>query len=107
MNIQQVDPRMISISQLRQDIDAFYQLLAERGEALVVKNQDLLFVAISPQRYLTQKKVSESSQLDEAINSINKIRATSSRDHKNVADYVIRMREARKNQWKKLSLTPR
>lgn len=102
MDIGQFNSKIISITQLRRDIDALENVLAKEEEAVVMRNQDVIFVAVSPKRYLEMNaKTSDSDQINEAFNIINQLR-TSHKSHKPLAsDFVIRERDERVKKWTK------
>lgn len=52
MQLQQLDPKFITVTQLRRDIDILEKILEKYEEAWVIKNQDVLFIAMSPKKYL-------------------------------------------------------
>lgn len=100
MNIQQINPKIISITQLRKDIDALNKILAEQDEAWVVKNQNVLFVAVKPEKY-QQMKEKKTERIKQAIKLIESIRAKHKSDKELASDYVIKMRDERIAKWKK------
>lgn len=100
MNIQQINPKIISITQLRKDIDALNKILAEEDETWVVKNQDVLFVTIKPEKY-QQMKEEKTERISQAIKLIESIRAQHKSDRELALNYVIKMRDERIAKWKK------
>lgn len=103
MKMQQFNPKMISISQLRRDIDVLEETLASEEEALVMRNQSLLFVALTPEKYQKLQNIQEhKSTVEEAVSAIGRIRNQFGQAKKAlVSDYVSRMREKRVKRWKK------
>lgn len=102
MTIQQINPKCVSITQIRRDIDVLNQVLVQEKEAFVVKNQQLLFIAVSPEKYKTfSKEVKNRHTIEQAIASINQIRKTSKTKPPSVSRYVIKMRDERVKKWKK------
>jgi len=103
MKIQQFNPKMISISQLRRDINVLEQALASEEEALVMRNQSLLFVALTPEKYKRLQNIQERKPgIEEAVLAIGRIRNQFGQAKKTlVSDYISRMREERIKRWKK------
>jgi len=106
MQLQQFNSKIISITQLRRDIDVLENTLAQNDEALVVKNQDLLFAALSPRRYeQVQRNEQKQDQrtIDEAIADINFLRQKYGQTKKKNAGsaYVIKMRDEARKRWTK------
>lgn len=101
--MQQFNPKMISISQLRRDIDVLEQVLASEEEALVMRNQNLLFVALTPEKYQRLQNIQEhKSGVKEAVLAIGRIRNQFGQARKTlVSDYISQMREKRVKRWKK------
>lgn len=102
MKMQQFNPKMISITQLRRDIDVLKKILAQESEALVMSNQSLLFVAIAPEKYKSLQ-VDERETIKKAVAAIEKIRQDFGGVKRvtTVSDYVSGMRERRIKKWKK------
>ncbi len=100
--MQQFNPKMISITQLRRDIDVLKKILAQESEALVMSNQSLLFVAIAPEKYKSLQ-VDERETIKKAVAAIEKIRQDFGGVKRvtTVSDYVSGMRERRIKKWKK------
>lgn len=110
MDIQQFNSKLISITKIRRDIDALEKVLFEEKEAVVVRNQDVLFVAMTPARYqelqpADQKKV----QIEDITAKIDKIRQKYGTKRKQVSasDFVIKMRDERAEKWKDYFSIPR
>lgn len=104
MQLQQFDPKMISITQLRRDIDVLETTLARNDEALVVRNQDLLFVALSPrsyERYQIMNKQNNTDSINDAVASINAFREKYGKTKvKNAgSNAVIKMRDDARKRW--------
>lgn len=98
MNLQQLNPKIISITQVRRDIDILHKVLSEQNEAFIVKNQRLLFIAVSPEKYQAFSR-DKKNKIERAIVSINKIRNTYKSKTKSISRYVMRMRDERMRQW--------
>ncbi len=69
-------------------------------EALVTKNQKVLFVALKPEKY--KRMVGKELRVDQGVSAIAEVRAKYGKDKKtSVSDYVAKMREERKKKWTK------
>ncbi|MGB9707079.1 MAG: hypothetical protein ACPLXP_03345 [Microgenomates group bacterium] len=103
MKMQQFDPKIISITQLRRDIDALEEILVKNEEAWIMRNQDLLFVALAPERYRRlQSGEVEENKIDAAVAAIKDIRNKFGRAKKtSISDYVSLMREERIKKWRR------
>lgn len=104
MKIQQFNPRMISISQLRRQTKDLEKILAFGEEALIMRNQSVLFVAISPEKYREiQENNKDKTKIAKAISVINKIRQENKKRTRkiSVGEYVSKMREQRTRKWKR------
>ncbi|MBI3559356.1 hypothetical protein HY085_03075 [Candidatus Gottesmanbacteria bacterium] len=104
MQLQQFDPKMISITQLRRDIDILENILAQNDEALIVRNQSLLFAALSPknyEKYQMMTKQSDTDSISDAVASINAFREKYGKTKvKNAGSKaVIRMRDDARKRW--------
>lgn len=100
MKLQSYDPNLISITEIRRDISKLNQILEEREEALVIKNQEVYFVALSPKKY--QELKNRKQEKKEAVLMVNELREKYGEDVKeNVSEYVSKMRDERKEKWKK------
>ncbi len=100
MNLQQLNPKILSITQLRRDIDALNRILEKEKEAIVMKNQKVLFVVVSPNRYQYLKKTRE-ERIDEALKVMSRLRSKYKAPGDSVSDYVIKTRDERIKKWKK------
>ena len=103
MKMQQFEPKIISITQLRRDIDTLEEVLARNEEAWIMRNQDLLFVALAPERYrqLRSGRVGK-NKIETAVATIQRIRSKYAQAKKRVvSDYVSLMRKERIKKWKK------
>lgn len=106
MQLQQFDPKMVSITQVRRDIDILENTLWKHDEALIVRNQNLLFVAISPKRYeeyQNMTKQNDTNSINEAVASINAFREKYGKTKgKNAgSNAVIKMRDDARKRWTK------
>ena len=103
MKIQQFNPKMISITQLRRDIGILEKVLTREDEALVMRNQSLMFVAIKPERYQRlQDDQKENQTIERAVAVIGRIREGGKKFRRiSVSDYVSKTREQRIKKWKK------
>ncbi|MBU1089052.1 hypothetical protein KKC08_01470 [Patescibacteria group bacterium] len=103
MNIQQFNPKMVSITMLRRDMKVLEDVLAKEEEAWVMRNQSVLFVALTPEKYKrVQSGFGTMKSLEEAIDSIDKLRkGKKSFKGSPVSGYVSKMRDERVGKWKK------
>lgn len=98
MNLQQLDPKILSITQLRRDIDILNRILEKEKEAIVMKNQKVLFMALSVDRYeLLQRTRKE--RIDEALKIMSELRAKYKARGNSVSNYIIKMRDERRKKW--------
>ncbi|MDO8515003.1 MAG: hypothetical protein Q7S14_00750 [bacterium] len=95
MQLSQIDPKIISITQLRRDIDVLEQVLAQNDQAFVMRNQELLFVAWSPQKY--QSLNTNNTGVVEEIQSLRDKYAGANAGSK----FVIKMRDEAGQRWTK------
>lgn len=110
MDIQQFNSKLIPITKIRRDIDALEKVLAAEKEAIVVRNQDVLFVAMTPARYKElQPPEKKKVQIEDAIAKIDKIRQKygKKRNEVSASEFVIKMRDERMEKWKNYFSTPR
>lgn len=104
MDIQQFNSKIISITQLRRDIDSLEKVLKKEDEAVVMRNQDVLFVALSPKRY---KEILPAStrfqQINQAVEAIDKLRKYhgKTKGSMTASDFIIKMRDLRVTKWKR------
>ena len=103
MKISQFNPKIISITDLRRDVDILEKVLAQEKEAWVLRNQNLLFVAIAPEKYQELKKSEEDNKgMEAAIATIDNIREKFGKAKKRkVSDYVSEMRDEAVKRWKR------
>ncbi len=100
MKLQQFDPRVVSITDLRRDIDALEDVLKTEEEAWVTRNQKVMFVALKPEKY--KRMVGKKAKKDQAVSMVSEVRDKYGKDKKvSVSDYVVEMREERKRKWEK------
>jgi len=101
MKLQQFDPKIVSITQLRRNIYALEGILAKEEEAFVMRNQDLMFIAVAPERYQELKeKQTTNTKVEVAIAAIDKLRKNvGQRSGSPTTDYLIEMRDRRKEKW--------
>ena len=52
MQLQQFDPKFITVTQFRRGIGVLEKILAKYGEAWIIRNQEVLFIALTPEKYL-------------------------------------------------------
>ncbi len=103
MNLQQFDDKIISITSLRRDIEALKKILNRNDEAVVMRNQDVLFVAVTPKKYQELQTPDRSQKdIEKAAAGIDRLRQKYGNKTKgSVSDYVIKMRDERITKWKK------
>ena len=108
MNISQMNPQIISITDLRRDVDSLQKVLDREEVAWVMRNQDVMFVAMKPEKYesLNEKNKEDKMQpkmsMAEAIKKIDEIRERHIVPKgKSVSSYVIKMRDERIKKWLK------
>ncbi|MBU1130377.1 hypothetical protein KKE45_03620 [Patescibacteria group bacterium] len=103
MNIQQFNPKMVSITMLRRDMKVLEDVLDKEEEAWIMRNQSVLFVALTPEKYKRiQSDFSTVKSLEEAIDSIDKLRK-SKKSFKGspVSEYVSKIRDKRAGRVKR------
>lgn len=104
MDIQQFNSKIISITQLRRDIDTLEKVLKKEDEAIVMRNQDVLFVAITPKRYKDlYPATTRKERITQAVQAIDKMRINhgKTRGPNKASDYVVKMRDERISRWKR------
>lgn len=104
MDIHQFNSKIISITQLRRDIDALEKVLTREEEAVVMRNQNVLFVAVTPDKYQKLKTGNiHQDRITEAIETIKRLRETAGKKRKGITttEFIIKMRDERVNRWKK------
>ena len=103
MDIQQFNSKIISITQLRRDIDSLEKVLAKEDEAVVMRNQDVLFVAMTPKRYQeVYPGISRKKQITKAIQAIGKMRKSHGKTKGPIkaSEFVSKMRDERIGRWR-------
>lgn len=104
MDINQFNSKIISITQLRRDINALEKVLEKEDEAVVMRNQDVLFVAITPKRYKDlYPETTRKDRITRAVQAIDKMRKKyrKTKGPGTASDYVIRMRDERMSRWRR------
>lgn len=103
MTIRRADPRMVPITSIRKDIDVLVDVLCEENEAYVMKNQDLFFVVLTPDRYFNIIKHSFAPDSKaEAFAEFEQYQENNIMPkNKTASDYVIKMRKAQRQRWKR------
>ncbi len=100
MKLQQFDPRVVSITDLRRDIDTLEDVLKSEEEAWVTRNQKVMFVALKPEKY--KRMVGKNAKISQAVSMVSEVREKYGKDKEvSVSDYVVEMREERKKKWEK------
>lgn len=102
MNLQQINPKILSITQLRRDVDVLKKILEKEKEAIVVKNQKVLFMVVDPEKYKKLIEKKEDNDITNSLSIIKKLREKKSLKRNSLSSYVIKMREERIKKWKKL-----
>ncbi len=101
MDITQLDPKIVSITQVRRDIDVLNRILEKEDEAIVMKNQKIMFIAIKPERYDQVKASTRKERIEKAMKFMELMRAKHKSDKELASDYIIKMRDERVKKWKK------
>jgi DNA repair exonuclease SbcCD nuclease subunit len=99
MNLQQLNPKILSITQLRQDIDILNKILRKEKEAIVMKNQKVLFMVVDPEKYKQLKEKKEKDSFEEALRIMEELRSKYKSKNNAVSSYVIKMRDERRKKW--------
>ena len=105
MNISQINPQIISITDLRRDVDSLRKVLDREEVAWVMRNQDVMFVAMKPEKYESlnekgpEKKMNKMKEalagLDEMRNKLKMPKG------KTLSSYIIKMRDDQAKEWKR------
>lgn len=105
MNISQINPQIISITDLRRDVDSLRKVLDREEVAWVMRNQDVMFVAMRPEKYdsLNEKRQeSKMSKMKEALAGLDEIRNKLKMPKgKTLSSYIIKMRDDQAKEWKR------
>ena len=101
MNIQQLDQKIISITQVRRDIDVLNRILEKEKEAVVMKNQKIMFIAVKPEKYNQIKESTRKERIGKAMKVMESLRSKYKFSGNYVSDYIIKMRDERVKKWKK------
>jgi hypothetical protein len=99
MNLQQLNPKILSITQFRRDIDILNRILEKEKEAIVMKNQKVLFMVVDPERYKRLKEKKEKHDFNRALDIMAALRSKYKSKKSLVSSYVMRMRDGRRNKW--------
>lgn len=104
MKIQKLNPKILSITQIRKDIDVLKEVLEDSDEAWIMRNQNILFIAVTPERYkklMVAKKREGILDIESAVESIKNIQKKYKRKKgQEVSSYVSKMRDQRSKKWK-------
>lgn len=100
MQIQQYDPKIISITKIRRNIDVLEKVLHKNDEAVVMRNQNIMFIALTPKRY-RQLKTTRLERTQAAADEIAKIRSRYKFSGNHVSDFIVKSRDERIKKWKK------
>ncbi|OGK24579.1 hypothetical protein A3D76_00435 [Candidatus Roizmanbacteria bacterium RIFCSPHIGHO2_02_FULL_37_9b] len=101
MNLNQIDPKIISITQLRRDIDVLNRILEQENEALIMKNQKIIYVIRKPDISAQDKKTKREETIEKAMKIMASLRSKHKSNKEVGSEYVIKMRDERANKWKK------
>ncbi|MBI2641787.1 hypothetical protein HYW87_04330 [Candidatus Roizmanbacteria bacterium] len=101
MNINQLDPKIVSITQVRRDIDVLNRILEKEDEAVVMKNQKVMFIAVKPDKYNQMKSTTRKERIEGALKFMAESRKKYKFSGNYVSDYIVKMREERAKKWKK------
>lgn len=101
MNLQQLDPKILSITQLRRDIDILNKILEKEKEAIVMKNQKVLFMVVDPDKYKRLKEQKEDNDFNQALDIMATLRSKYKSKRSLASSYVIKMRDERRKKWTK------
>lgn len=101
MNIQELDQKIISITQVRRDIDVLNRILEKEDEAIVMKNQKVMFIAVKPEKYDQVKESTRKERIQKAMKFMESMRSKYKSDKELASDYIIKMRDERIKKWKK------
>lgn len=101
MDIQQFNSKIVSITQVRRDIDVLNRILEKEDEAVVMKNQKVMFIAVKPERYKKVKESIKSGKFEKAMKVMESLRKKYKAKTELASDYVVKMREERVKKWKK------
>ena len=80
------------------------KVLKKEDEAVVMRNQDVLFVALTPKRYQEiYPGASRKERIARTIQSITKLRKSHSTkaDSMTASEFVSKMRDERADRWKR------
>ena len=101
MDIQQFNSKIVSITQVRRDIDILNKILDKEQEAVVMKNQKVMFIAVKPERYKTVKESIRSGKFEKAMKVMESLRKKYKAKTESASDYIVKMRDERVKKWKK------
>lgn len=101
MDIQQLDPKIVTITQVRRDIDVLMRILEQQEEAIVMKNHKIYFIALKPERYNQVKASTREERIESAMKVMESLRAKHKSNKELASSYVVKMRDERVKKWKK------
>ena len=81
-------PDVISITKVRQDIDALTELLEKHRRVRVLRGQDVLFEAVRPETDWEKQE-----RVKRAVEAIRRIRESTKRTKHSASGYVIKARD--------------
>ena len=108
MQVQDFQSQTISMTQVRRDVGELKKILARHSEAWVMRNQQVMFVAVDPGRYQILKSLEDRQvnrkKLDEAILAIDRVRDSHGEVYGSPgSDAVVKSRDERRKKWQKKS----
>ena len=103
MQLQDINTQIVSITQIRRDIDVLQNILTKDKDAVVMSNQSIAFVVVNPTRYqeLTQSRQEKLSRAISQISTLRKKVTPKKSTGLKASDYIVKMRDSRLNKWKK------
>lgn len=99
MNIQQLDAKIVSITQVRRHIDVLNRILEREDEAVVMKNQKVMFIAVKPEKYKAKNENTRQQRIEEAMKFMESMRKKHKFSKEVVSSYVVKMRDERAKKW--------
>ena len=101
MDIQDLDAKIISITQVRRDIDVLNRILEKEKEAIIMKNQKVMYIVRKPEMPKQKKTAIREKTIDEAMKVMASLRAKHKFTKEVASSYVIKMRDERAKKWKR------
>lgn len=108
MNISQINPQIISITDLRRDVDCLQKVLDREEAAFVMRNQDVMFVAMKPEKYESLNEKNQEGKMQTKMSMVDTIKKIDEFRERHVmpkgktlSSYIIKMRDERIKKWQK------